>query len=357
MTTNSVRTAEYSFILGESPKQSSASPGFQGRNHESTWTETRPAARCLTDGFSRLTHPVFVAFSARGMRQHGLRLFVWVLAVSSLLRVPDARADASDATSGRVARSEAMRAIPWTQLSTSDRHAAQSVVRTATIYRRLPTRIIDCDPELFSFLVQHPEVVVDCWRVMGISQVVLERVGAGCYRGTDGVGTTGTVRFLHGEWGPEARISAVILAEGDYEGPPFVAPIKAQSLLLLRSGAFKETNGRYYVTVRVDSFLKLEQVGVELVAKTVQPWIAKNADQNLIETLSFVSNFSRTAETNPHGMQRLATKLATVDDATRAELVRLSFRAAERYAHHVPFPASKTNALAQKTPIAVSQVR
>jgi len=242
-------------------------------------------------------------------------------------------------------------------MPTSDRCAAQSVVKTATIYRRLPTRIIDCDPELFRFLVQHPEVVVDCWRVMGISQVVLERVSNGCYRGTDGVGTTGTVRFLHSEWGPEAHGLALILAEGDYEGPPFVAPIKAQSLLLLRSGAFKETNGRYYVTVRVDSFLKLDQVGVEMVVKTVQPWIAKNADQNLIETLSFVSNFSRTAETNPQGMQRLATRLASLDDATRAELVRLSFRAAERYAHHRPLPRIETSVVAQRSLVTVSQER
>jgi hypothetical protein len=86
------------------------------------------------------------------------------------------------------------------------------------------------------------------------------------------------------------------------------------------------------VTVRVDSFVKIEQMGIELVAKTVQPWISKTADRNLIETLSFVSNFSRTAEKNPQGMQRLSARLPSVDEPTRNELVALCFRTAQRYA-------------------------
>ena len=66
----------------------------------------------------------------------------------------------------------------------------------------------------------------------------------------------------------------------------------------------RETNGRQYITVRIDSFMKIEQMGVELVAKTVQPWISKTADRNFIETLTFVSNFSRTAEKNSDGIER-----------------------------------------------------
>ena len=66
----------------------------------------------------------------------------------------------------------------------------------------------------------------------------------------------------------------------------------------------------------------------------VRPWISKTADRNFIETLSFVSNFSRTAEKNPQGIERLSTRLATVDEPTRSQLVALCFRTAERYAKH-----------------------
>jgi hypothetical protein len=241
-------------------------------------------------------------------------------------------AAASDATSSRAARDEAVRSIPWKYMSPASRRTAQSIINDASIYRRLPTRIIDCDPDMFTFLLRHPEVVIDVWRVMGISQVALDRSPDGVYHGTDGAGTTGTVRYLFSNWGQAAQNVAVVYADGAYSGAPFVTPLKAQSIMLVRSSAVRETNGRHYVTIRVDSFVRVEQLGVEIIAKTVQPWISKTADQNLIETLTFVSNFSRTAEKNPQGMQRLAARLNTLDEPTRNELVAVCFRTAERYA-------------------------
>jgi hypothetical protein len=260
-------------------------------------------------------------------------LFLCLACVAIVQILPAALyANSADATSSREARADAMRAIPWRQIAPEHRRAAQFIVKNASIYRRLPTRVIDCDPDMFNFLLQHPEVVIDVWRVMGISQVTLQRSSDGAYRGSDNAGTTGTVRFLFSQWGPDAQNLAVILADGTYEGKPFVSPLKARSIVLLRSGAIRETNGRHYVTVRVDSFVRIEQMGIELVAKTAQPWISKTADRNFIETLSFVSNFSRTAEKNPQGMQRLAARLASVDEPTRKELIALCFRTAERYA-------------------------
>jgi len=170
------------------------------------------------------------------------------------------------------------------------------------------------------------------WRVMGVSQVALNRAPNGVYHGTDGAGTQGTVRYLFSNWGANAQNLAVIYADGAYTGAPFVTPLKAQSIMLLRSSAVRETNGRHYITVRIDSFVRIEQLGIEIIAKTVQPWINRTADQNVIETLTFVSNFSRTAEKNPTGMQRLACRLNGIDEPTRNALVSLCFRTAQRYA-------------------------
>lgn len=294
----------------------------------------------------------FCALAAGGCAR-GTIVAVAICALAATARAAD-RGAAGEPTSSRAARDEAVRAIPWRGMSADDRRRAQLVIKNSSLYRRLPTRVIDCDPDLFNFLLQHPEVVIDVWRVMGISQVALERLPNGSYRGTDGAGTTGTVRFLYSQWGPEAQNLAVIYADGRYEGKPFLAPLKAESIVLLRSSAVREANGRHFVTVRVDSFIRLEQVGVELLAKTVQPWISQTADRNLIETLSFVSNFSRTAEKNPQGMQRLATRLASLDEPTRNELVALCFRTAERYAQQPVQPGGDSDLLARPEPATIA---
>lgn len=274
---------------------------------------------------------------------------VAVCAIAAAVQAAD-RAAGGEPTSSRAAREDAVRSIPWRGLSAEDRRTAQLVIKDTSIYRRLPTRVIDCDPDLFSFLLQHPEVVIDVWRVMGISQVALERLPNGVYRGTDGAGTTGTVRYLFSNWGTDAQDLAVIHAVGAYEGKPFLKPLKAESIVLLRSTSVREGNGRHFVTVRVDSFIRIEQVGVELLAKSVQPWISQTADRNLIETLGFVSNFSRTAEKNPQGMQRLATRLESVDEPTRNELVAICFRTAERYAQQPVRRPGNGDLLARREP-------
>src|SRR5262245_54266445 len=49
----------------------------------------------------------------------------------------------SDATSSRGARDEAIRAIPWQVIAPDQRQRAQFVIQNCSIYRKLPTRIID----------------------------------------------------------------------------------------------------------------------------------------------------------------------------------------------------------------------
>jgi hypothetical protein len=262
-----------------------------------------------------------------------------------------------DATSSRAARDEAIRAVPWQNIAPDDRRRAQFVIQNTSIYRRLPTRIIDCDPDMFAFLIQHPEVVIDVWQLMGISRITLDRLPEGTYRCSDGAGTTGFVRYLHTSFTPDAKTLAVIYADGAYDGKPFPTTLKAKSVLVLRGSAAQETNGRHYITVRVDSFVHIEQMGFELVAKTVQPWLNKTADQNFIETLSFVSNFSRTAEKNPQGMQRLSARLPSIDEPTRAQLVQLCFRAADRYAQRQNATRTSASLLARRPVVAVNRAQ
>jgi hypothetical protein len=207
----------------------------------------------------------------------------------------------------------------------------EQIVNGASIYRRMPTRVVDCDPELFNFLGQNPDVVTEIWRMMGVCQLKLERTGPDTFSATDSAGTVGAVRMLHNNWNPAAQNKVLVYSEGTYVGKPFPRPVKARSISLLRSGSVIETNGRPYVTARVDTFVVIDRWGVELVAKTVQPLLVSTADHNFIETMKFVSTFSKTAENNPAGMQRLSDKLEHLPLDTRQKLAAACQATASRY--------------------------
>ena len=93
--------------------------------------------------------------------------------------------------------------------------------------------------------------------------------------------------------------------------------------MVLKSAYITETNGRNYVTSRLDTFIQIDNLGVELLAKTFQSLITQSADYNFAETSAFLGNVSHTAETNPAGMGRLASQLKHVDDETKEKLADL----------------------------------
>ncbi len=267
--------------------------------------------------------------SEQGLRaSSSLLATVWCCALLAISLTAVAPAEAKepsglDATSSKVAQEAARQSIPWNKLSAQDRRIAHYVVRDHSVFRRMPTRVIRCEPEVFTFLAQRPEVVAGVWNVMGVSGLEVTRTGKDRFQATDNAGTKGALRVLHAEWGPDARHRVVLFAEGVYEAKPLPRPIKARSLLVLQSASLEETDGKTYVTARLDSFIRFEQASAEFIARTLQPLINRTADHNFSETMKFVSTFSQTRDRNPQGMARLAGRLENVGEDVRHEMVAL----------------------------------
>ena len=277
------------------------------------------------------------------------RVALGLVALGAIAAPAPVDAGAAEGTSDSLAEQDARRAIPWRTLHPADREAVSEVVGGATIYRRLPSRVADCDATLFEYLVDHPEVVVDAWNVMGVSRLRLDPVGPGRYQASDGAGASGEVRVVHRSGGSGGPLTMLVVADGVYQAPPMPSPLAGKSVLLLRAEAVEEANGRSYVTAHLDAFMRFGGPATTLVAKTIRPLLVRTADHNFVETVRFASLFSRTAETNPAGMQRLAGALPRVDEPTRREFAAVCRETAERYAarregrrHVAVIPASAT---------------
>lgn len=237
--------------------------------------------------------------------------------VARVEAVPPAR-NPFEATNSDEARQSALRSIPFDRLDGGSRAKVESVLANVSVYRRMPVRIIESDPDLFQFLVCHPDVVVNMWEALGASQIQLREIGKGSYRLCDNAGTVGVAQVLHAT--PDTRL---IYAEGCYQGPLVIRPAKGRCLLILKTGTTREPDGRSFVTARLDSFLNLESNAAELITKAFEPLVGKIADANFSQSVSFVGSLSHTAHTNPRGVQRLAGRLEHVQPELRDELMAL----------------------------------
>ena len=251
-----------------------------------------------------------------------------VASATVALGSPPAR-NAFDATNSDEARLSALKSIPYDQLDAGARAKVEGVLANVSVYRRMPVRIIESDPDLFHFLVRHPDVVVNIWEALGASQIQLREIAKDTFRVHDSGGTVAVAQVIY-----KSQDTYLIYAEGCYQGPLVIRPAKGRCLLILRTGTAHDSEGRCFVTSRLDSFLNLESNAAELITKAFEPLVGKIADANFIQSVSFVGSLSQTAQTNPRGVKRLASKLEHVQPELRDELAIM----VERIAANAPPP-------------------
>jgi len=236
-----------------------------------------------------------------------------------------AKRDPLGATSAKSARLDALQSIPVEQLDDEARQKVKSVLANVSVFRRLPIRLTDCDPDLYLFLVEHPDVMVNIWQALKITKLQLSQLEDEIYQVSEPNGTVALTEFLHKS--PELHL---IYGEGTYEGPLFAQPVNGRCLMVLKTGYVRETDGRYYITTRLDTFLNVQHAGADLLSRLCHPLVGRTADLNFVQSLSFLGSLSRTAETNSRGVQRLASKLENVRPQLRDRLSELAAEIAEQ---------------------------
>ena len=255
------------------------------------------------------------------------------------------RSDPLRATSSHVARQSALDSIPFDKLDPDARAKVASVLSDVGFFRRMPIRVVQCDPDLYLFLVEHPDVVVNIWEVMGVTQMAIEQTGPVTFHVTDTAGTRGSVQYLYSD-----HETHLMYTEGAYDGPLFTRQVKGRGLMVLKTGYVREPDGRYYITSRLDAFMRVENVGVELLTKTFSPLVGKVADLNFTQTTGFLGSLSQTAEVNPGGVERLAVKLSKVQPEYRQELAQLAQQVAEKAAQLAEHDATHPPLVASQPP-------
>jgi hypothetical protein len=240
-------------------------------------------------------------------------------------------------------RSESIQRIPWNQLNDPARNKLKAVLDHPSYFRRMPSQTLECDPELFTFLVRHPEVIVSIWKVMGVTKVEVERTGEFSFRGQDGAGTRCQSELVYG-----TDQLHIFYALGDYDGSMTTKPVEGRCVCVLHSQQVPSADGTSWLQGRMDLFLKLDQLGADLIVRTIGPFIAKTADMNFIESAKFLSQLSQAAQRNPEGFQELVYQLEDIQPQVRDELLLVAAKSARRQIQWTGSPATFTH---QKRPL------
>jgi len=254
----------------------------------------------------------------------GFRCSVALVVAMTVASAADVRAKDTGTSAAEVEESSRQQ-IPYDKLDDDARRKVDAVLSNVSLFRRLPTQVFRCDPELFYFMTTHPDVTVNLWQVLDLSNIDVTRTGKTTFRADDGVGTVSDLQYLY-----TSHDTQVVYAVGTYNGPLFRTPVRGGCLLLLKTGYIREPDGNHYVTARLDAFFRIDHLGLELVTKTFQSVVHSTADKNVRQAALFLRNLSLAAEYDPEHMRRLSTKLTKVRPELREAFANIAAEAARR---------------------------
>lgn len=230
-----------------------------------------------------------------------------------------------DGSSSRESRQRALQSVPLASLTPQAVAKLRPVLDNPTIFRRMPMQSIACDADMFTFAVRYPEVLVEIWQLMGMTKVTTERTGPFSFRGDDGTGTTCRCELVFG-----SEKLHVYYTQGDYEGGIINRKLDGRCVCVIHSQQALGENGQPVVSATMDVFLKLDNVGADLIAKTISPLVVKTADYNCMESLRFISQLSTTAQRNPEAIEQLAAKLDGLHPDVRNRFIQVAHQSAIR---------------------------
>lgn len=225
--------------------------------------------------------------------------------------------------STREAKQQAIRGVPFQRLQPQVGNEIRDVLENPSFFRRMPTQQIACDPQMFTFLVRRPEVMVNIWELMGITKVKAQRTSPFTFLADDGVGTACRCDLIYSDGNLH-----MYLGNGTYDGSMSPRKVTGRCVCILRTENRAGAAGDPNIAGTMDVFLKLDNLGADLLTRTIGPFVGKTADYNFVETAKFISQISQICQMNPAAAQALASKLDKVDEGTRREFAEIVTRIA-----------------------------
>jgi len=222
----------------------------------------------------------------------------------------------SDGESSSDSQKKTVASLPFNQMTAPNRQRAQKIVEGCNQYRRLPTLQYSIDEPIYRYLLQHPDVAVSTWRVMGISRFEMWQTGPMEYEAKAVDGTEGVADILY-----QDANQMLFVCEGNYHNLLLLRPLEASALIWFRAVYAPGADGTHIVTQRADVFVRFPSAGLSTVAKMLTPVTNSMMDRNLFEISLYSSMMSRAVRDEPEWVIQVADQMEGVLPQRKNELM------------------------------------
>ncbi len=227
----------------------------------------------------------------------------------------------ADATSEKEVLQSTTRQIPYRKMSRNAQTRATYILNNISQYRRMPSLQYPINPDIYQYLINHPDVAISTWRVMGISTLQMWQTDEFEYEAKATDGSTGTADVL---WRDGNQ--CLFIVEGRYESPLLPGSIEASALVWLQFRFVKAKDGSLLVNQQVETFVHFPSTAIDTIAKLTSRLTNSILDRNVFEVSLYARMMTKAAEKEPQWIGHLARRLEGVPQERGRELASLARR-------------------------------
>jgi hypothetical protein len=191
-----------------------------------------------------------------------------------------------------------------------ERHRLEEIVRRAFASTQMTFEPYPVRPEIFEYLLDHPEFASHVTRALRAARYKIWREGDALWL-DDGWGVRGTFAIVYAE--PGLRL---MRAQGAYQSA--LPDIKGRAVVALAYKFGPGAPGRpQQVSTTLTSFVQIDSRVVRTIGRVGGPLVQKKADREARQLLKVFARVSRAIEDNPADVY---ARLRDHPDVPRAEL-------------------------------------
>ncbi|MBL8810439.1 MAG: hypothetical protein JNM43_09715 [Planctomycetaceae bacterium] len=228
----------------------------------------------------------------------------------------------TEGTSASDTHKSSVAEIPLNALTPKNRLRAQHILENTSQFRRLPSLQYTIDEPIYRYLLQHPDVAVSTWRVMGISRFEMFQTGPQEYEAQAVDGSEGIADILY-----QDANQVLFICEGNYHNVLLPKPLQASALIWFRAQYTPNAEGTHVVTQKTDVFVRFPSAGLSTVAKMLTPVTNSLMDRNLFELSLYASMMSRAVRDEPDWVVQVADQMEGVLPQRKGELIAVARQA------------------------------
>ena len=178
------------------------------------------------------------------------------------------------------------------QIPPTERVKLEQVIENAFVSTRMEAEPYVARPEIFEYLLDHPEFATHVTRALKVARYRIWRTPEGLFL-DDGWGTQGHFEVVYAEAGMR-----VMYARGRYD-PPLLPAIRGQAVVVMEYGFRPAGEGHTVVATTITGHVNLENRFLRIVGTLVNPIAQAKADREARQLLKVFARVSRAIDERP----------------------------------------------------------